>query len=664
MIPALGGAGVAVAMCDTAPMSEFSAREIVASYIERIWNRGDSSAVLEFCADPYTRHDAGGVRVMSHTDQLHRVTSERAMGTAADGRSLQFETLLLAGDGQDVTWVWNMTGPTGTELAESGVTAGGGGRRTPHLRDRGVPRGGRAHHRGVEQPADGRSLGLGPGRPPGSGMVGGRRGRGDNGAPWAGCSTRLSWLVTVRPLATLAVLATITIALGAGIPQRAPQADNEIFLSDDSDVAVALSKLEALFGDSAETVSVTLVFRGEALTPEGLAQIERVIDGITSDPRVKDVLAAGDAVTSPADPVAAVLGVDGFADTTQGEIDGALDRIRQEGEFAGQRRALDSLTGTSTKTARRLPSRPSVCATPGTSRSWSRRSWRIHDITEEMAGPLAGRSVSEATIDEESDAATGLDDAAADGSRAAGHRGADVPVHALAIGRSAYARGTAGHDRVDHGGAGVAGAERAGLDRAAEHPDHDGADHADRPGGGLRDPDGRAVPRTAKHWRTGGARGAQGAAYGHDPAGAGGRDDRRQLPDEPGLIDPGERRLRHYGGTGRGLRPDRDADADPGRQGAHRQASRVAGAPAPGASDRKRAARHRRGGGGAGARAGAEAGALPRGCGGGDGAAGACSHPHRLDLRHARLPAIGRDAAATWRRSTRRSGARRRRSTC
>ena len=73
---------MAVAICDTAPMSEFSAREIVASYIERIWNRGDSSAVLEFCADPYTRHDAGGGRVMSHTDQLHRVTSERVMGTA------------------------------------------------------------------------------------------------------------------------------------------------------------------------------------------------------------------------------------------------------------------------------------------------------------------------------------------------------------------------------------------------------------------------------------------------------------------------------------------------------------------------------------------------------------------------------------------------------
>ena len=139
----------------------------------------------------------------------------------------------------------------------------------------------------------------------------------------------LSWLVTVRPVATLAVLAAITIALGAGIPQRAPQANNEIFLSDDSEVAVALSTIEALFGESAETVSVTLVFRGQALTPEGLAQIDGVIEGVTSDERVADVLAAGDAVTSPTEPLAVVLGVEDFGDTTQAEVDRVLERIRE-----------------------------------------------------------------------------------------------------------------------------------------------------------------------------------------------------------------------------------------------------------------------------------------------------------------------------------------------
>lgn len=104
-------------------MTEVSAREVVAEYVERVWNLGDGSAVVELCADPYVRHDAGRTRVMSHAEQLHRVTSERAAGTAADGRSLRFETLLLVGDGRDVTWIWNMTGPAGSELAGSGVAA-------------------------------------------------------------------------------------------------------------------------------------------------------------------------------------------------------------------------------------------------------------------------------------------------------------------------------------------------------------------------------------------------------------------------------------------------------------------------------------------------------------------------------------------------------------
>ena len=216
----------------------------------------------------------------------------------------------------------------------------------------------------------------------------------------------LSWLVTARPMVTLAVVAVITVALGAGIPQRAPQADNEIFLSDDSDVAVALAKLEALFGESAETASATVVFRGEALTPEGLAQIDHVIERVTSDPRVVDVLAAGEAVASPARPLATVLGVEGFEEITQAEIDGALDRIERQMALAEERAALDALTGTD------ADSTPIAIATirlrdPGDLETLIEAELAIHEIVEEVDGPLAGRSVSEATIDEESDAATG-----------------------------------------------------------------------------------------------------------------------------------------------------------------------------------------------------------------------------------------------------------------
>ncbi|MXW25150.1 MAG: MMPL family transporter [Dehalococcoidia bacterium] len=216
----------------------------------------------------------------------------------------------------------------------------------------------------------------------------------------------LSWLVTVRPVVTLAVVVTITIALGAGIPQRAPQADNEIFLSDDSEVAVALDKLEERFGESAETVSVTILFRGDALTPEGLAQIERVIERVTSDDRVADVLAVGRAVVAPTQPLAEVLGVQGFADTTQAEVDAALDRIGREATLAGPREALDSLTGTD------ADGTPVAIATvrlrdPGDMETLVEAELAIHELTEAVAGPLAARSVSEATIDEESDAATG-----------------------------------------------------------------------------------------------------------------------------------------------------------------------------------------------------------------------------------------------------------------
>ena len=170
-------------MCDTAPMTEPGPRDIVTSYVERVWNLGDRSAVVEYCADPYVRHDAGRSRVMSHADQVERVTSERAAGTAADGRSLHFETLLLAGDGQDVTWVWNMTGPTGTELAESGVTAEVVGE---ELRICGIE---------VFRVAEGRIARSGTARrwrvtgaSGGDPAVGGHPGQGQNAAPWAACS--------------------------------------------------------------------------------------------------------------------------------------------------------------------------------------------------------------------------------------------------------------------------------------------------------------------------------------------------------------------------------------------------------------------------------------------------------------------------------------------
>ena len=97
----------------------------------------------------------------------------------------------------------------------------------------------------------------------------------------------LSWLVTVRPWVTLAFIAIVTLALAAGLALRVPVAENEAFLPRDSGVAKALEEIETLFGDSGVVV-VTLVFRGEVLTPDGLAQMDGLLGRIVSDPGEAD----------------------------------------------------------------------------------------------------------------------------------------------------------------------------------------------------------------------------------------------------------------------------------------------------------------------------------------------------------------------------------------
>ena len=216
----------------------------------------------------------------------------------------------------------------------------------------------------------------------------------------------LSWLVTARPLVTLAALIAVTVALAAGIPQRAPQADNEIFLADDSTVTVALDRIEEQFGESAEAGSATLIFRGEALTPGGLAQIDSVVARVMSDGRVADVLPAGEAVSSPTRVLAAVMGVEDFEGVTQAEIDAALTRIQREPGLAMQRAALEGLTGTDTDGTGVAVARVRL-RDPGDAEVLAAAELAIQEIAEAVEGPLAGRSLSEATIDEESDAATG-----------------------------------------------------------------------------------------------------------------------------------------------------------------------------------------------------------------------------------------------------------------
>ena len=130
----------------------------------------------------------------------------------------------------------------------------------------------------------------------------------------------LSWLVTVQPVATILVLLAVTIILGAGFTRLAPQGPDTVFLPTDSAVATANDEIEMVFGDPAPTVTATLLFRGQPLTPEGLSQIAAVASEVES--RSEELLLAAP-VVSPTLPLAAALGTSDFAATSQADIDAA-----------------------------------------------------------------------------------------------------------------------------------------------------------------------------------------------------------------------------------------------------------------------------------------------------------------------------------------------------
>lgn len=149
-------------------------------------------------------------------------------------------------------------------------------------------------------------------------------------------SKTLGWLrrqVTVRPWATLLVLLIVTVVLGAGAARRAALPDTSESLPQGSVVATALAEIDELFGAAGKSKITTLIFRGHAYTPDGLAQMDRLIDRITSDPDARELFAPTDPVAAPsslvravlqAEEVKAALQLTDFESITQAHIDALL----------------------------------------------------------------------------------------------------------------------------------------------------------------------------------------------------------------------------------------------------------------------------------------------------------------------------------------------------
>ncbi|MCY3880887.1 MAG: MMPL family transporter [Chloroflexi bacterium] len=135
----------------------------------------------------------------------------------------------------------------------------------------------------------------------------------------------MSWLVTVRPYITIAILVLITVVMVIGAGRRAEVIEGAAlaFLPPGNAVANALNEIEDVFTETGDVSVVTIIFRGEALTPGGLAQMDALVEELVADPKIGALLAPGDSVGSPALLFRAVLQVDSFDSVTQAEIDAA-----------------------------------------------------------------------------------------------------------------------------------------------------------------------------------------------------------------------------------------------------------------------------------------------------------------------------------------------------
>jgi len=210
---------------------------------------------------------------------------------------------------------------------------------------------------------------------------------------------RLSWLITARPWITILVLVLITVLLAAGAARRAEVVEGAAlaFLPPGHPVGEAVNEINELFGDSGDVRVVTLVFRGETLTPEGLSQMDGLLDAILADDEVVRLLAPGDALLAPSAFIGRALQVDGFESVTQAEI----DAVRSAPELQA---AIEAMTGIDEDGT------PVAIATIRLSDSdegaVEEAEREINELANENEGPLRVSSVSPTVVEDEYKEAT------------------------------------------------------------------------------------------------------------------------------------------------------------------------------------------------------------------------------------------------------------------
>ena len=202
----------------------------------------------------------------------------------------------------------------------------------------------------------------------------------------------ISRLTTARPYVTIGVLVVITAVLGAGASLRAEIDETDGYFPPGNPVVRALNEIDELFSESGEIVVVSLLFRGEAVTPAGLSQMSGLIEEIGNDPEVATLFTPTNPVIAPSLIIEAALQVDGFGSVTQAEI----DAVRSVPSVQG---ALAAMTGNDTDGT------PVAIATIRLQDTALERlqnaERRIYDIAVGSEGPLRVSSVSPVVIEDE-----------------------------------------------------------------------------------------------------------------------------------------------------------------------------------------------------------------------------------------------------------------------
>ena len=247
------------------------------------------------------------------------------------------------------------------------------------------------------------------------------------------------------------------MVLAAGAGRRAPVVEGAAlaFLPPGNAVADAITEIDDLFGDSGDVIVATLIFRGETLTPDGLSQMDALIDGIVSDPRVAELRAPGDAFVAPTLLLKAVLGVDSFESVTQADIDSARSAAP---EIEG---ALAAMTGTDTDGTQVAIATIRLRDTGDESVQDAER--RINQLAAGDEGPLRVSSVSPVVVEDEYRKATEEGMAPLIGLALlliAEGAAPGLPAHAL--GSAAHADGAVPFADLDHRGGGLAASGRTG----------------------------------------------------------------------------------------------------------------------------------------------------------------------------------------------------------